>query len=223
MYKTELHAHCAPISPCAHADTETLVRRYVEAGYSTVVLQNHFCRYGFSRVPQLAWDDCKRYFLSGYHELKKAAEGKLNILLGAEMRIDANINDYLIFGLTEEKLLSIPMFFDMRFNQLCDMMHEMDCLIFQAHPMRFGMTLMNPDKDGRYDGIEVYNSHNHHDSHNDMALLWAQKLGLAMSSGSDFHDPDGVIGGGIRTGEPIRTMDELMQVLKNGEYSLIKE
>ena len=34
-------------------------------------------------------------YLNGYYILKKEAEGKLNILLGMELRFDENINDYL--------------------------------------------------------------------------------------------------------------------------------
>lgn len=48
-------------------------------------------------------------------------------------------------------------------------------MIYQAHPFRFGMKITNV----KYlDGIEVCNRNIEHDSHNDIAALWAEKFGL---------------------------------------------
>lgn len=223
MYKTEMHCHSAPVSRCAHAGAEVIVERYTAAGYSTVVLTNHISRWNFENYDFASWNDMMDFYLKDYHDLQKAAEGKLNILLGAEIQLDLNHNDYLIYGLNEEKLRGLGDVLPLGFRQFTDRVHEQGCLIYQAHPMRFGMTLMNPDWDGHYDGIEGHNAHDHHDSHNDLAQLWAAKLGLPMSSGSDFHDPEGHIGGGILTERPIMTMAELMNTLKSGAYELIRE
>ncbi len=223
LYKTELHAHTSPVSRCAHADPETLVKRFTEKGYTTVVLQNHLNRWTFETMSGIGWEEMMRYYLEGYHALRDAARGKLNILLGAEMRVDEFANDFLVFGLTEEKLFSLGEIFPLRFRELSKKLGGMGCLVYQAHPMRFGMTLLNPEWDGHLDGIEVYNSHKNHDSHNDLALLWAEKLSLPGISGSDFHDPEGYIGGGILTEEPVTGMDQLLNILKSGNYRLIRE
>ena len=57
-------------------------------------------------------------------------------------------------------------------------------MIYQAHPFRFGMKITNV----KYlDGIEVCNRNIEHDSHNDIAALWAEKFGLKKTAGSDHH------------------------------------
>ncbi|MBO2517530.1 MAG: hypothetical protein CW338_09735 [Clostridiales bacterium] len=222
MFKTELHAHNAPQSRCAHADVRTLVDRFTAAGYSTVMLSNHISRYNFKLRPEMTWRENVEFILQGYHDLKEAAGDRLHILLGAEMRSMENSNDYLVFGLTEEKLRSLSCVYEMPLRQLTDTLHDMDCLIYQAHPFRFGITITDPAREG-IDGMEVYNSHKNHDSHNDIAQLWADKMGLPQISGSDFHDPEGYIGGGIRTEYVIDSMDVLMRTLRENTYTLIKE
>ena len=42
------------------------------------------------------------------------------------------------------------------------------------------------------------------------------------TSGSDCHRKTGVALGGIITTEPIKTNDDLVRILKSGDYKLIK-
>ena len=42
MYKYELHCHTGDVSQCAKISPEELVRRYDKAGYSGLVVTNHF-------------------------------------------------------------------------------------------------------------------------------------------------------------------------------------
>ena len=222
MFKTELHAHCAPQSRCAHADVNALVERFVSAGYSTVVLTNHVSPWNFALREGISWQENVEFILQGYEMLKEAAGERLHVLLGAEMRSRENDNDYLVFGLTEEKLRSLPCVYELPLRQLTDLLHEMDCFVYQAHPFRFGIMITDPVRAG-LDGIETYNSHKNHDSHNELAERWAEMMGLPRVSGSDFHDPEGYIGGGIRTEYVIDSMDSLMRTLRQNSYTLIKE
>lgn len=222
LFKTELHAHSFPVSRCAHADAVCLTERYVNAGYSTVVLQNHLSRYNFEKRGTMAWEETVSFFLSGYSELKAAAQGKLHILLGAEMRVDETNNDYLVFGLDEKKLMQLGPFFSFSTRKLTDALHELGCLVYQAHPMRYAMTLIDPRWDG-IDGMEAYNSHKNHDSHNALALQWAKLNDMPMIGGSDFHDPEGHIGSGILTENVIENMDQLIRILKDGKYEIIRD
>lgn len=92
-------------------------------------------------------------------------------------------------------------------------------MVFQAHPFRDNMFITPPE---RLDGIEVYNGSIGHDSRNDVAYLWAQKLGLRMCSGTDFHHERHIIGGGIETDVPITSNAQLLDILRRGEYDLIR-
>ncbi len=223
MFKTELHAHCAPISICASAKPEELIKLYINHGYNTIVVTNHLNRPTFENHEFKSYDERFEYFITGYTAVKQAAGGRLNVLLGAEIRTDESSNDYLCYGLTEHTLHKLGEdLFALPLSSLAERIHHLSAVIYQAHPMRYGMTLMPLDR-CHADGVEIYNAHSKHNSHNTAAAVWAQELGLPGISGSDFHDPDGHIGGGIITETPIDDNETLLKVLKSGKYKLIKE
>ena len=108
-FKTELHLHSAPVSACGKSYPEEIVQVYLEHGYDTIVLTNHFSRFTFKNkrmgdLSALPWQEKVDYYMKGYHELKEAAEGKLNIIFGCELRSNIDENDYLIYGLDEKFL-----------------------------------------------------------------------------------------------------------------------
>ena len=52
---------------------------------------------------------------------------------------------------------------------------------------------------------------------------WANEINAKIkTSGSDCHRETGVALGGIITKEPIKTNEDLIRILKSGEYELIK-
>ena len=219
MFKTELHCHSLEISECARVNNSDIVRKYTEAGYTTLVLSNHF-NYGTMKYNKAeSWEDFIDKYVGAYENLKKEAEGKLNILLGAELRFKENVNDYLLFGITKEFLLSIPNVFDLKPESFCKIARENGVLFVQAHPFRNSMTVIRPDF---LDGVEIFNGHFGHDSRNDIAELWASKFSLIKTSGTDFHYNDSPANGGILTEEEITSMDQLVSILKSGKYELIR-
>ena len=223
-YKTELHCHSAPVSACATVPPEQIVEEYTKAGYSTVVLTNHFSCYSFE-PPRLykgadsTWEDKVEYYMCGFNHLRSCAEGKLNVILGAELRSNTDGNDYLIYGVDEKFLLNNPDLMDIDINDVSKRVHDIGAILVQAHPFRNDMKVKNP---WPLDGIEVYNGQTFHDSRNDLAYMWAEKYGKIKTSGSDYHHTSHVIGAGIETDEPINDCKQLVEILKSGNYSLIR-
>lgn len=219
-FKTELHCHSKDISPCARVDTSTIIDKFVGAGYSTLVLSNHFSRFVKETLGCGTWKEWIDKYLDGYYKLKKEGEGKINVLLGMELRLDENNNDYLIFGITEEFLRKNEDFYALNIWQLRELTKENSLLLVQAHPFRDGMTVTHPHA---LDGVEVFNGHRGHDSRNDIADAWASKYGLIKTSGTDFHYDYAPANAGIITDFEITDMDTLVKVLREGNYSLIKD
>ena len=116
MFKTELHCHSAEVSNCAHAYADYIVDRYISEGYSTIVLTNHFNKETFKNkrfdMLDAPWDEKVDYFMNGYHKMVEAAAGRINIILGMELRFFCEINDYLVYGITEEFLRAHPEMMD---------------------------------------------------------------------------------------------------------------
>ena len=90
-------------------------------------------------------------------------------------------------------------------------------LVVQAHPFRNGIEIVPPEL---LDGMETFNGTPSYDGRNAIADAWAKRYGLIRTSGSDFHNPDQYGTGGILTSAAIRTGEELVAVLKSGDYTL---
>ena len=221
MFKTELHCHSKSISACARVSNEDIIEKFTKAGYTSLVLANHFNKDTQGFLGCLgSYQDFVTAYLKGYEDLKKDAEGKLNIILGMELRFNQNSNDYLVFGVTEEFLRAHEDIYTLNPESFSKIAREAGLLFIQAHPFRNTMTVVRPDL---LDGIEVYNGHKGHDSRNEIADMWADKFSLIKTSGTDFHYSHVPANAGITTDVEIKDGAQLVEILKSGNYSLIKE
>ena len=220
MFKTELHCHSNDISACARVDAQDIIKKFYSAGYSTIVLTNHFSKGTYEHVGANTWDEWIDKFVGAYEKLKEEAKGKLNILFGLELRLNDSDNDYLVFGASEEFLRSIPHVFDLWPEDFHSLASENGCLFIQAHPFRNHSKIKPPSF---LDGVEVFNGHFGHDSRNDIAEMWADKYNMIKTSGTDFHYNDSPANGGILTECEITSMDQLIEILKSGSYVLNKD
>ena len=92
-------------------------------------------------------------------------------------------------------------------------------LLIQAHPFRNKCT---PAPAELLDGVEVLNLNPRHDSHNDLALAYAEEHHLLMTAGSDCHRP----GDEGTTGILAETLPEdsfgYADLIRSGKYTLIR-
>lgn len=217
-YKTELHAHTSEVSRCAQICGEELVNLYEKAGYSTVVITDHMSKRTFPVVKKWKWNEYVNDYLIGYNAAKKAAQGRLNIILGMEISFYENDNDYLVYGVDEKFLRRHPNMLEMGIRKFSDIAKRSGLIVVQAHPFRDHMTVIKP---GIVEGIEVFNAHPGHDSRNDIARMWAEKYGYKIkTSGSDFHEIPHGARGGIITDFEIKDNEALFRALR-GERKLI--
>ena len=101
-YRLELHAHTKPVSPCSEIPPEDLVKRYLDQGFHGVVITNHF---NLDYLLGLPKEEALAYYLAGYEQTVKAAEGTgLQILLGTEIRFNEHTNEFLIYGVDRQIL-----------------------------------------------------------------------------------------------------------------------
>lgn len=216
-YKTELHCHSKDASGCAHETAEGIAEKYLKAGYTTVFLTNHFSP---SSGDADNWEAKVEKRYHALELLKQASNGRLNILMGLEFRFVQNSNDYLVYGYDKDFLLSNKDILTVGIKNFTQIAREKGILTIQAHPFRYGMTVVNPDY---VDGIEVFNGHPGHNSNNDIAYAWAEKYCKIKTSGTDHHDPDHQPRGGILTDVPITSEQQLIDILKSGSYELIRD
>ena len=216
QFKTELHAHTSEVSPCGHVTAPEVAERFIAEGYASLVITNHYCDYVIDTLKG-TWQEKMDYYLYPYHLMRESAGDRLNVILGCELRFEGSINDYLIYGITEDFLRQNPELHKMSLRSFAPLARENGMLVVQAHPFRNGMVVVNPE---HLDGMETFNGTPTYDGRNLIADAWAKRYNLLRTSGSDFHNPDQYGTGGILTNAAIRTGEELVAVLKSGNYTL---
>ncbi len=226
MFRYELHVHTSECDLVAQASAAELVCRYHDAGYDGMVITDHYFSLFYEWfAAELAGADHRTVMarrLKGYYAAREEGEKLgMTILPGAEVRFDHSpygVNDFLVLGCDEEFFLTAP-----RLNELTSpealnaLLPEGACVVW-AHPFRNGMTVMDPNP---LFGIEAHNAGNTL-FQNHLAALLAQHHGKAMTSGSDCHRLPDAARGGIETAKRILTPKDLCEVLRSGEYELVK-
>ena len=217
--KIDLHVHSSEMSLCAVQNNEQTVRAYAEAGYDAIVLTNHFDP-GTCHV-------MKQNGLADYYAAHKAcgeaaaALGRqygLLVLYGCELRVRQNINDYLVYGAPDSLFSDLDALFAMDNAALKARADADGFLLYQAHPFRVHMTIVQPQL---LHGIEIKNGAPVHDSNNAIAREWAEKYGLKSIAGSDCHSREGVGITGIETEAAVTDMSSLVQVLRDENYRIL--
>lgn len=221
----EMHAHTSNTSRCSHVSADDMIKDYIKAGYDGIVVTDHLSPSTFEQFEgeAISWKEKVDFFLRGYKAATEAANGKIKVFLGMEIRFyfpeDANMNDYLVYGVTEKFLYDNVDIDRMRIRQFSELVHKNGMAIFQAHPFRTGMTVTNP----KYlDGIEVYNACIRHNSHNNIANMWADENGLLRTSGSDYHEHEDTARGGLIFDREITDNADLVKALLTTSPEIIR-
>ena len=222
MNKLELHAHTSECDLVADLGGAELVRSYHAKGYSGMVITDHyfslFYEWFRDELAGAAHKEIVKRYLRGYYAAREEGERLgFTVLCGAEVRFDHTVNDYLVYGLEEQDFYELP---------LLNTLHSVDellatlpdrAVVVQAHPFRNGMTVNTPSN---LFGLEVYNGRTD-DFRNQMAREFAAHYKRAMTSGSDTHHAKDIARGGIETAHGICCAQDLVSVLRAGEYHLI--
>ena len=220
-YKYELHCHTSDVSLCASSTAAEAVQFYKERGYDGVVITDHYSPQTFlfhrAFMPHKYID----HYLKGYRKAKEAAGDGFTVLWAVEVRFFFTIDDFLIYGADEEFLRksgNLMTKYLRRLKGLCD---ENNLILLEAHPFHELRFRHNP---ALLHGCEVYNGKDKDTDANRKAKKWAKDNSFSIvTSGGDFHNKKSTNPGGIITNEPIKTMSDLMRILRSGEYELIEE
>lgn len=217
-FRYETHLHTKEASACAKSWAKEYIRPYKEAGFSGIIVTDHFFNGNTCIPPSMEWEDRVSLFCLGYENAKK--EGDLlglSVFFGFE--VSFGNDEYLIYGLDKQWILGHPQIMDWDQRQL---FREVDikggCMI-QAHPFRERDYL-----EGIFlypysvHGIEVGNAENEAE-HDRKALAYAQTCNLPMSCGNDIHDASKVNSDimGIVFNAPLTSIDDFTSAIRKKE------
>ena len=223
MAKFEMHVHTAECDKVAKVGGADIVRMYQDAGYSGLVITDHYFSLFFEWFQhEFAGESHKDVidrWLKGYYAARNEGEKRgFTVLSGAEVRFDGTINDYLLYGVEPEFFYQAPLLNRLKgLDELLQVLPKDVCVV-QAHPFRDNMTVIDPS---RLFGIEAHNGGTDC-FRNQLAEIYADHYKKSKTSGSDFHKPMHLAKGGICTQREIKTSQDLISILRSGEYSLIK-
>lgn len=215
-YLFDTHIHTKEASSCSRVFAADIVKRYKELGYDGLIITDHFSASQFKRHGETYAEQVQTY-LSGYRAAKEFDDENFHIILGMELRFLENDNDYLVYGFDEDFVLNNDLTQYNDPEEFRPVVEANNLIIFQAHPFRIGMTVVDPDM---LDGVEVYNGHGDHYSRNTVANKWAEMHGLRKLSGSDFHGNLSLEPGGVYFDEYLTDSKQVAEALREGKYSL---
>ena len=221
MYKIETHLHTNHVSKCGHLDAAAIARGYADAGYSALIVTDHYNRttFDFLGIDPAGPGDKLGAFLDGYRRVREEA-GKLGIRVfrGAELRFDECDNDYLLYGWLDDLLADPEAVFRMGIAGFAPIARAAGALLIQAHPYRHSCT---PAIARYLDGVEVRNCNPRHNSRNERAEEYAQEYGLIRLSGSDCHRTEDIGLGGILTDYLPSDALGMTRLLRSRRYELL--
>lgn len=223
-YLYETHLHTKESSACGLLPAAEMVRKYHEAGYTGVVITDHFYGGNTAIDRKLPWQDWVEGFCKGYENAK--AEGDklgLQVFFGWESGYHGT--EFLVYGLDKQWLLDNPEIRDCSIERQYELVHAAGGIVIHAHPYREEPYIKEirlfPD---HVDGVEAINathsslwSKSHKHPHwNDLALEYAKEHNLPITAGSDQHKHT-LVGGGMAFDRKLKDVADFCQAVLNRE------
>lgn len=225
MYLYETHVHSMNASLCAKCMPKELVRAYKEAGYTGLILTDHFVKGNTSVSRDLDWKKRMHMYYDAYLEAKEEGEKlDFDVFFGIEHHYEKG-KEILIYGITIEFLLEHPELETAPIEVYAKLVHENGGILIHAHPHRI-RDYIDPSFAPRYDvcdGIEVYNAADSLEI-NELAVKDAIGLKKIMTSGGDVHkvnDEPKIGQAGMWFDRRLANAHAFVSALKNGDGQIV--
>ena len=218
MYRYETHLHTVESSACGRTPGSEYPALFKERGYDGIFITDHFYHGNTRPSRMLPWEDYVEEYMKGFEEAKRAGDKiGFKVFFGMEENFEGD--EYLIYGVDKNFLLSHPEVPDWTRTDMLKTVHAAGGAVIQAHPFRdrdyiHKIHLLSEGVDG-IEGINTANTAND----NIVALCYALKFDLLIQAGSDTHDKDriGDDNGGILTDTPLMSSLDYAERLRRGE------
>ena len=219
-FKYDLHVHTKEISPCARLSVEEIIDKYIEEGYSGLVLTDHFRKGYFRKCEREEWKEkTKEYFYSYDRAIEYCKDKDFYIGLGMEISFNNDTNDFLVFGFEKEDFLENEWMIEMGLKDFYNKFKD-KAIIIQAHPHRQKGSKL---EDINYlHGLEINNQNPRHNNNNDLTrCVYEENPRLIATGGSDVHQKEDLCRTGIYTKNKITSDEQLLNILRNKDFQII--
>lgn len=228
-YVYETHLHTSEGSKCARSTGREMADACFEAGYTGIMVTDHFY-YGNTAIDRsLSWEDWVQEYCKGYEHVKKEGDRiGLQVFFGWESTYEGT--DFLIYGLDKEWLLHHQEIRDASVPEQFELVHRYGGIVIHAHPYREDFYIpgikLYPDY---VDAVETANathtskfSTNHYNPEFDKkAVIYAKEHDFPVTAGSDVHSTT-LLFGGVACREPLKNLKDYMDMVVNrGDFKLL--
>ncbi len=220
-YKYETHMHTKEASACAGSTGAEMVRAHYRAGYSGMIVTDHFFN-GNSGIPShLPWAERVELFCRGYENaLQEAKRLDFQVFFGWEYA--DNGAEFLTYGLDKDFLLAYPDMLSWPIEKYLRVVREHGGFVSQAHPYRKAWYIKSirifPE---HVDAAEVRNASHNDPLFDELALEMANKYSLFQTGGSDTHFAEILNGGGMEFDHELTSISDFIRSVKDGSGSVI--
>lgn len=227
-YVYETHLHTNEGSKCAVSSGAEMAGAAFEAGYTGIIVTNHFIGGNTAVDTNLPWKEWVDGFCKGYENAK--AEGDkigLQVFFGWESGFRGT--EFLIFGLDKDWLYSHPEINGCTIPEQYEIVKKSGGLVIQAHPYRkedyIPEVRVFPEFSDGAETVNATHSSKLSKSHNipewdDMAEKYASENNLLRTAGSDVHSVN-MLGGGMAFGRKLSDINEFIEAVRNREGILL--
>jgi hypothetical protein len=188
-YLYETHLHTVHSSACGVSRGRDYIRRYIDAGFSGIIVTDHFFRGNTAINRRLPWREWVNQFCRAYEETREAGERLgLDVFFGWEETFDG-CDDYLVYGLDKAWLMEHPESRGWSRGEQYRNVKQYGGCVVQAHPFRqrYYISCIHLST-GCVDAVEAANAGNDNQSYDGLAKRYADQLNLPVTAGSDIHD-----------------------------------
>lgn len=218
----ETHMHTREASLCSGASGREMARVYAAAGYTGIIITNHFF-YGNTCVDRsLPWSDWVEGYCKGYENAKEEGDRLgLQVFFGWESGYGGP--EFLVYGLDKQWLLDHPEIKDATVEEQLQLVHADGGIISQAHPFREASYIQGIKLYPEYvDAVEILNASHKNPSFNEKARAYAQEYNLPVTAGSDQHHTN-MIGGGMVFPRKLTDIHDFANAVMNREAIALLE
>lgn len=223
-YLYETHLHTKESSACSVVSGAEMARVYKEAGYTGVIITDHFF-YGNTAVDRsLSWPKWVECFCKGYEEAKKEGDRiGLQVFFGWESCYQGT--EFLIYGLDKQWLLEHPEIKEATIEEQYHLVSEGGGIVCHAHPFREESYIpeirLFPEYVHAVEGINATHSAIRSTAHksplyNEYAIAYAKEHDLPITAGSDQHSTI-MIGGGMVFSRKLEDVLDFCNAVKSRE------
>ena len=217
----ETHMHTCQGSACGQVTGKEQARVYRDAGYTGIIITDHFFGGNTTVNRRLPWEERIDLFWRGYEDAKEEGDKiGLDVFFGLEQNFAGD--EYLVYGLKKEYMKAHPEMEHWTRKQQLEEVHKAGGCVIQAHPFRMRHYMDRIRLGLMYcDGIEAANAGNE-PLDDARARHYGLEYGLVMTAGSDNHCGKGWPLYGVRLEKRLTSIEDYVKIIMENDVIELK-